>query len=65
LLRLTLKKVRALAADERRPQARVSSPRPGCSTLDHARAEIRELHRAVRPGEHAREVEDRQAVERA
>ena len=64
LFRLTLRKYALSRADKRRsPRARVVAA-PRLLDLDHARAEIRELHRAVRPREHAREVEHDQAVER-
>jgi hypothetical protein len=58
--------VRALAAvgaEEGRPHAahRVAPGR--LLDLDHLRAQVGEQHRAVRPGEHAREVEDADAVE--
>ena len=45
------------------PHARVSSPRPGLLDLDDPRAEVGELHRAVRARQHAGEVDDDHAVE--
>ena len=50
--------VGALSADERRPPGAGVVPLPRLLDLDDARAHVGEQHRAVRPGQHAREVDD-------
>ena len=49
-------------ASGRRPRAGLVTGRT--FDLDHGGAQVGEQHRAVRPGEHAREIGDDQAVER-
>ena len=62
LVAVDAEEVRALAADERRtPRARVVAA-AGLLDLDDARAHVGEQHRAVRPGQHARQIDDEQAV---
>jgi len=61
LLRLTLRKYALSRPTNGGPHARVV-PLARLFDLDHARAQIRELHRAVGAREHAREVEDDEAV---
>src|SRR5260221_7368447 len=62
LVAVDAEEVRALAPDEgRSPRARVV-PSARLLDLDDARAEIRELHRAVGAREDTREVEDEEAV---
>src|SRR5258708_32795207 len=64
LVAVDAEEVGAFAADKRRsPGARVVAA-AGLFDLDHARAEISQLHRAVGTGKHAREVEDEQAIKR-
>ncbi len=63
LVAVDAQEVRALAAEERRtPRARVVAL-ARLLDLDDARAHVGEQHRAVRTGQHAREVEDGDAGE--
>src|SRR5689334_10573052 len=64
LVAIDAEEVRAFAVDERgAPRARVIAT-AGLLDLDHPRAEIAELHRAVRARQHAREIQNRDALER-
>ncbi len=65
LVAIDAEEVGALGADERRaPVARVVAL-AGVLHLDHARAHVGQHHRAVRAGEHAGEIEHRDARERS
>ena len=63
LVAVDAEKIRAPAADERRPLARIVAV-PGILDLDHLGAHVAEQHRAQRPGQHTREVEDAQPGQR-
>src|SRR5690606_36162434 len=63
LVPVDAQKVRRLRPDEGRAPLPGVVPVAGVFDLDDARAEIGEHHRAVRPGEHARQVDDGETVE--
>ena len=63
LVAVDAEEVRALAFEKRRaPRSRVVAL-AGLLDLDDARAHVGEQHRAVRAGQHAREVENGDTVE--
>src|SRR6185369_16050112 len=65
LVPVDAEKVRALRSQKRRsPVSRVVAAARLFDLYD-ARAEIREHHRAVRPGEHARQIKDGRAGQRS
>ena len=64
LVAIDREKVGRLAAHEGRAEGAGVVAALGTLELDHARAEVGELHRAERSGQHAREIEHHQVVER-
>ena len=61
LVAVDAEEIRALAVDERRSPAARVVPLAGLLDLDDARPHVGQLHGAVGPRQHAREIDDREA----
>ena len=63
LVAVDAEEVGALAADKGRPPRAGVVASPRLLDLDHSSSEVAQLHRAIRPGQDAAEIQDRQPFE--